>query len=84
MNILGTVFHTIANSKVNRERLRDNEYKELDYSPYLFSSSHLNSLMEDSEDKEEHDSILDHMYRFDACEVDSYRSIESKIIKRYW
>lgn len=84
MSILGSVFHTIANSKGNQRRLRERDFNELDYSPFLASSSHLNGLLEDSESKEEHESILDHMYRFDACEVDSYKSIESKIIKRYW
>ena len=84
MNILGTVFHAIASSKSNQNRLRERDLWEVDHSPFLLSSSHLKGLMDTTDDKEEHESILDHMYRFDACEVDSYKNIEDKIIKRYW
>ncbi|MGK4042171.1 hypothetical protein AB0Y20_07695 [Heyndrickxia oleronia] len=81
--MLRSMFQSLADSKWNKDRLRRNQFDELN-EPFLFSSSHLNSIFDECETKEEYESILDHMYKFDACEVDSYKAIENKIIDKLW
>ncbi|MEK5524163.1 hypothetical protein B5V89_16380 [Heyndrickxia sporothermodurans] len=81
--MLRSMFQNVADSKWNKDRLRRNQFEELN-EPFLFSSSHLNNLFDECKNKEEYESILDHMYKFDACEVDSYKEIENKIIEKLW
>lgn len=76
-------FKELAKSKRLQEARRENQFDELDHTPFLFSSSYLLELSEDAT-KEEYESILDHMYRHNATEVDSYRNVEKEIIKRLW
>lgn len=69
----------------NRDkRQREWDFEELGQTPFLFSSGHLEGLRERATRKHEFESILDHMYRHNATEVDSYKNIENKIIDRYW
>jgi hypothetical protein len=83
-NLLGSVFEAVSKSEANQQRIRNNKFNELGYSPFLFSSDYLNEMMDECETKEDHEAILDYMYRFDVCEIDSYKSIEDKIINKYW
>lgn len=59
-------------------------FDELDRTPFLFSSGYLNEMYEQAHDKEEYESILDHMYRHEATDIDSYKSIENKIVDKFW
>lgn len=61
-----------------------NPFNELENTWRLFSVSELNGLYKEAETKEQHELILDHMYRFDATSVPRYKRIEDKIIERYW
>jgi len=81
MSSLDVMFKTVAKSKWNQDRLKKREFEELK-GPFLFSSERLNGLYD--HDKNQYESILDHMYRFDACEVDSYADLEQKIIHDWW
>jgi hypothetical protein len=60
-----------------------NPFNELEKS-YLLDVSDLNELCDKAKNKQQHEAILDHMYRFDATRVDYYKRIEKKIINRYW
>lgn len=81
-NFIKSVFDGYAEATKDKRRKR--AYEELEQTPFLFSSKYLNELHEEAETKDEYESILDHMYRHDATEVDSYYDIEKKIINRYW
>lgn len=61
-----------------------NPFNELEKTPLLFDVADLNTLYGKAKTKEQHEAILDHMYRFDATRVDYYKRIEKKIINQYW
>ncbi|NRD81178.1 hypothetical protein HPT25_28205, partial [Bacillus sp. BRMEA1] len=61
-----------------------NPFNELEKSWYLMDIATLNDLCDKAKTKEQHEMILDHMYRFDATRVDYFKRIEKKIINRYW
>jgi hypothetical protein len=43
-------------------------------------------MLKHAEDKEDYETILDHMYRFDATESEYgyFKKIEKKIIHQFW
>lgn len=59
-------------------------FDELGWTPFLFSSDYLGELYGVASTKEQHESILDHLYRHRATEVESYQNIEQKIIDKYY
>ena len=72
-----------------------NEFKSLETVPALHSSDHLNRMYELANKKEEHEYILGHIYKWDKhlsdtessinlLEVESYATLERKIVDRYW
>jgi hypothetical protein len=61
-----------------------NPYNDLEKSHLLFDVADLNELCDKAKTKRQHETILDHMYRFDATKVDYYKRIEKKIIDCYW
>lgn len=67
------------------KKKRDWEFKELETYPMLFSSEYLNTMYDKAETKSEHESILEHLYKFgkNTENVESYRKIEKKIIDKY-
>lgn len=69
-------------------RIKNGYYKERDFNelegPFLFSSDHLNNLYNQADCEEDYESILDHLYRHDAIDVESYSLLEKKIIDKYW
>lgn len=65
----------------------DRKFEEIKKTNRLFEVDELNDLLDHAEDKEEYESILDHMYNFDATErglFGYYKGIENKIIDKYW
>lgn len=82
-NFIKSVFEGYSTSPSTQEKRRKRLIDELEWYPMLFSSGHLNDVLEQSETKEEHEAILDYLYRFNATEVDSYQQIEQKIIDKY-
>lgn len=81
--IMKSMFEGYAESPVIKERRRTRQINELSWYPMLFSSAHLNEVYEQAKTKEEHEAILDYLYRFNATEVESYANIERKIIEKY-
>jgi hypothetical protein len=91
---LETFFKELSKSKAIQDKQRKALFDELETTPYLFSSEYLNELADDA-NKEERDTILDYLYRFNdwktgedeylnILEVESYRTIEQDIIDRVW
>jgi hypothetical protein len=87
---LETFFKELSKSKT----VRKSKFKELEYTPLLFSSDYLEELA-DGANKEERDVILDYLYRFnnletgedeylDLLEVKSYHDLEQDLINRVW
>lgn len=72
--------HTPYSDKCKRE----DTFNELEKTPFLFSSSYLNEMYEEASNKSEYETILDHMYRHEATEIESYADIEERIINKYW
>lgn len=60
------------------------KFEEMKKTNLLFGVDELNDLYEEAEDKEDYETILDHMYRFDATRVGYYKRIENKIINNFW
>jgi hypothetical protein len=61
------------------------KYKWIANSSLLHSSSYLEELYTAAKgSKEKEDAILDHMYKHAAYEVDSYKELEQKIIRKRW
>lgn len=69
-----------ATKESKQEQLRKQKFDELGHTPFLFSSNYLNEIMDDCETKEDYEQLLDHMYRHNATEVESYWKIENDII----
>jgi hypothetical protein len=91
---LETFFKELSKSKAIQDKQRRILFDELETTPFLFSSGYLEELAEGAE-KEERDTILDYLYRFNdletgeneylnILEVESYRTIEQDIINRVW
>lgn len=59
-------------------------FEELKNSWRLFEIDDLNTLCNKAKTKEQHNLILDHMYKYDATRVGYYKRIEKKIINHYW
>lgn len=66
----------------NRDRKWEYEY--LKTTPVLHSSQYLSELYNNAENKYQQECILEHMNRFAAWEVDSYKRIERDFIKKEW
>lgn len=60
------------------------QFSELDWTPFLFSSDYLNDMYSNATTKEQHETILDYLYRHNATEVSSYQAIEQQIIDKYF
>lgn len=60
------------------------QFAELEWTPFLFSSDYLNDMYSKATTKEQHETILGHLYRHEATDVDSYQSIEKRIIDKYF
>lgn len=69
--------------EAKKDAYRQHLFDELEYLPVLFSSNHLNNMYQMAKTKDEHNAILEHLYRYDATEVPSYKKIENKIIDLY-
>lgn len=65
-------------------RDRNWEYEYLKTAPVLHSSQYLSELYENAENKYQQECILEHMNRYAAWEVDSYKEIEQKYIRKVW
>jgi hypothetical protein len=78
--LVKAIFDGYADAK----RESRNPFNELEKSYLLFDVSDLNDLCSKAKTKQQHESILDHMYRFDATRVDYYKRIENRIINHYW
>jgi hypothetical protein len=60
------------------------KFEEMKKTNILFDVADLNDMYDHAEEKEEYETILDHMYRFDATRVGYYKKIENKIINDFW
>jgi hypothetical protein len=79
-NFVWSIFQGYKEAK---ESSRD-PFKELEKSWYLYEIDDLEELRKQATNKEQHNLILDHMYKYDATQVDYFRQIEKKIINYYW
>lgn len=80
--LLGSIFE--GYKEATKDKRKKQSFDLLDSTPFLHSSEYLGGLFDMAEDKEDYETILDHLYRHEATEVDSYASIEQKIIDKYW
>lgn len=76
--------YTSAQTPHADEKKRKWQFEELSATPFLFSSGYLNEVYEEANNKQEYETILDHLYRHQATEVESYAELEKKIIDKYW
>lgn len=62
-------------------------FEEMKKTNLLFEVDDVNDMIEHAKGKEDYETILDHMYRFNACEEGTfgyYKSLEKKIINEFW
>jgi predicted TIM-barrel fold metal-dependent hydrolase len=83
-DIVRSIFDGVREAK--QDSLYPRKFMELEKTNLLFDVDDLEDMLDHAEDKEDYESILDHMYRFDATdgELGYYKGIEKKIIDRYW
>ena len=84
MSFLKSLFQAYNSSEYGKEKKRGRPFKELDGYPMLHSSKYLNILANEAKTDDELDLVLDHLYKFDTLEIDSYKKVEQKIIDRRW
>lgn len=78
------IYHLTAEVvKSNKKKEYDLRFQLLEGSPYLHSSEYLNELYDSARSKKEYGVLLDHIYKSEAEEIDSYKEIEQKIIEKY-
>lgn len=80
--LLGSIFDGYKEAK--KDKRKQQTFDMFETSPFLHSSEYIGGLFDMAEDKEDYDTILAHLYKHQATEVDSYASIEKKIIDKYW
>jgi hypothetical protein len=66
------------------EKDKRDPYKELEKSWYLYEVKDLKDLTNKARKDEQYNTILDHLYKWDATRVDPYKEIENKIIEEMW
>ena len=84
MSFLKSIFEAYTGSDFHKEKSREKAFKELESFPMLHSPKYLNSLADISKSKAEDDLILDHLYKHDTLDIDSYKAVEQKIIDKRW
>jgi hypothetical protein len=63
---------------------KQRKFNHLLSTPYLEDSQYLSDLYQQATSKEQKDCILEHMNRFTAWEVKTYKALEKKIIDERW
>jgi hypothetical protein len=68
------------------KEVKDNRdpYKELEKAWYLYEVKDLRELTNKAKHDSQYNTILDHLYKWDATRVEPYKDIEYKIIDRMW
>ena len=70
-------------AEARRDTFYPRKFREME-SSFLFGVDELEDMLNHAKNKDQYNTILDHMYRFDATRVDYYKDIENKIIDRMW
>lgn len=60
------------------------KYDTLDKAWYLYEVKDLKELTSKAKSDKQLNSVLDHLYKWDATRVDPYKEIENQIIDRMW
>lgn len=84
MSFLQNIFQAYTDSDYGKKKSRERAFKELESFPMLHSSNYLNILTDKSKTKAEDDLILDHLYKHDTLDIESYKAVEQKIIDKRW
>lgn len=84
MSFLKSIFQAYNESDYGKKRKKEKLFRDLEHFPMLHSSKYLNILIDEAETEEQHDLILDHLYKFDTLDVDSYKKVEQKIVDKRW
>lgn len=84
MSFLKGFFDAYNTSDFGKEKKRAKAFKELEAFPMLHSSEYLNSLTKQAKTTEEYDLILDHLYKHETLDIDSYKNVEQNIIDLRW
>ena len=85
MRILQLIAGEYFKAKRDQNKERDSEYAWLVNTSLLHSSSYLEELyMAAKGNKAKEDMILEHINKFAAYEVDSYKELENKISRKRW
>jgi hypothetical protein len=68
------------------KRYYPRRFEEMKKTNLLFGVDDLNDMLDHAEEKEDYETILDHMYRFNATDgqFGYYKRIEKKIINEMW
>jgi hypothetical protein len=83
-DVVRSIFQGVAEAK--QETYYPRRFREMETSR-LFEVDELEDMLQHAKNKDDLNAILDHMYRFDACELGEYgyyKKIERKIIERLW
>lgn len=84
MSVFKSVIQGYKSTTYAKRKEKEKAFSELGCTPFLFSSGYLNEMYDEANSKDEYETILDHMYRHEATEIESYADIEERIINKYW
>lgn len=79
-----SLFDGFKSGKIKNKKYRQGEFDYLPNAPVLHSSHYLNELYSQSQCDDHLDSILTHIYQYEAHDIPSYKRIEQKILKERW
>lgn len=78
-NLIQSMFAGYKEYKDSRD-----PYDVLEKAWYLYEVKDLRDLTNKAKKDDQYNTILDHLYKWDATRVDPYKEIENKIIDRMW
>ena len=82
MGILQALF--AGYKEANRDKIKQKEYDNLLYTPFLHSPEYLKELYDDADNSEQEDYVIDHINRHKVYEVGAYGKLYDKHVDRRW
>lgn len=78
-DLVHSIFQGVKAAKESRD-----PYEELEKAWYLYEVKDLRYLTDKANKDDQYNTVLDHLYKWDATRVEPYKAIEDKIIERMW
>lgn len=71
-NLIWSMFEGYKDSETTKQKQHDNNYLELQYTPFLFSSNHLESLYENAQTTQDCNMIMSYLRKHNCIDQGIY------------